>query len=126
MKAIKRSLEKNRKSYGFALKGIGEASKGNNFRYQLIAAVLVIVMAIYLKVSLMEWIILTLCIGLVLMAECFNTAVEALVDLVSPDHHHLAGKVKDVSAGAVLIMALSTAAIGLIIFGPKILTLINS
>ena len=126
MKAIKKSLEKNKKSYGFALKGIGEATAGNNFRYQLIAAILVITMAIYLKVSVMEWIVLIFCIGLVLMAECFNTAIEILVDLVSPDPHPLAGKVKDVSAGAVLLIALSTLAIGILIFGPKILTLINT
>jgi diacylglycerol kinase (ATP) len=125
MKAIKKSLEKNKKSYGFAWKGIMETSRGNNFRFQLAAAIIVIALGLYLKISLSEWIILILCIGLVLMAESFNTALELLVDLVSPESHPLAGKVKDVSAGAVLLIALSTLVIGILIFGPKILVLIN-
>ena len=56
--------------------------------------------------------------GMVLAAEGFNTAIERLVDLVSPDFHPVAGDVKDVAAGAVLICAIAAAIIGMIIFIP--------
>jgi diacylglycerol kinase (ATP) len=68
-----------------------------------------------------EWCIVVLCFGMVLAAEGFNTAIERLVDLVSPDYHPIAGDVKDVAAGAVLICAIATATIGAIIFIPYFL-----
>ena len=61
-----------------------------------------------------------LCFGLVLAAEGFNTAIERLVDLVSPDYHPIAGDVKDVAAGAVLICAIAAAIVGMIVFIPYI------
>jgi diacylglycerol kinase (ATP) len=66
----------------------------------------------------MEWCVVLLCFGLVMAAEAFNTAIERLVNLVSPDFHPLAGDVKDVAAGAVLICAIVAAIIGLIVFIP--------
>ena len=65
-----------------------------------------------------EWTAICLCIGLVVSAELFNTAIERLVDLVSPQRHPLAGQVKDIAAGAVLVCALAAIAVGLIIFVP--------
>jgi diacylglycerol kinase (ATP) len=62
-------------------------------------------------------------IGLVWTAEGFNTALEALVDLVSPDRHPLAGRAKDVAAGAVLCAAIAAAIVGAIVFVPKVLGL---
>ena len=59
-----------------------------------------------------------LCFGLVLAAEAFNTAIERLVNLVSPDYHPIAGDVKDIAAGAVLICAVTAALVGAIIFIP--------
>jgi diacylglycerol kinase (ATP) len=59
-----------------------------------------------------------MCIGTVIAAELFNTAIEKLVDLVSPERHPVAGQVKDIAAGAVLICAVAAAIIGLIIFIP--------
>jgi diacylglycerol kinase (ATP) len=68
-----------------------------------------------------EWCIVTLCFGMVLAAEGFNTAIERLVDLVSPDYHPIAGDVKDIAAGAVLICAIAAAIIGMIVFLPYLL-----
>ena len=62
-----------------------------------------------------------LCFGIVLAAEGFNTAIERLVDLVSPGFHPIAGDVKDVAAGAVLICAIVSAIVGAIIFIPYFL-----
>ncbi|MFD2144106.1 diacylglycerol kinase family protein [Mucilaginibacter antarcticus] len=63
-----------------------------------------------------EWMWIVACIAIVLMAELFNTALEFLVDLVSPEYNELAGHVKDIAAGAVVIAALFAVIEGLIIF----------
>jgi diacylglycerol kinase len=68
-----------------------------------------------------EWALAVFAIGLVLTAELFNTAVESLVDMISPDYSQKAGFTKDVAAGAVLIAAVVSAIIGCIIFIPKII-----
>ena len=107
--------------FAYALKGISVLiSKQVNFRIHLFAVIAVVLGGIILDVSLMEWIILILCMGLVLMLEALNTAIEYTIDLVSPGYHELAGKIKDISAAAVLIAALTSTLIGLIIFIPKI------
>jgi diacylglycerol kinase (ATP) len=59
--------------------------------------------------------------ALIRIAETLNTAVERLTDLVSPEYHPLAGKVKDVAAGAVLVAMLAAVSIGLVVFGPRLL-----
>lgn len=68
-----------------------------------------------------EWILIALCMGLVFSAEIMNTAIERIVDLLSPEKQKLAGQVKDLAAGAVLVCALTAAVIGLIIFVPHIM-----
>ena len=68
----------------------------------------------------MEWCALVLAMAMVLTAETLNTAIEAIADLVSPGFHPLAGRAKDVAAGAVLIAALGSVAIGLLVFGPHL------
>ena len=71
-----------------------------------------------LKLPRLEWVILVLTVGLVWAAEIFNTAIEITVDLISPEYDPKAKIIKDVSAGAVLICALSAVLVGLLIFGP--------
>ncbi len=66
----------------------------------------------------MEWVAIILCIGMVLATELINTAIERLVDLISPDRNPIAGQIKDIAAGAVLICAIAAAIVGLIIFIP--------
>ncbi len=79
---------------------------------------MVLIMAYRFEVTRTEWCILIFCIGLVWMAETFNTALETITDLVSPEQNLLAGKTKDLAAGAVLLAAITAAVIGLIIFVP--------
>lgn len=85
-----------------------------------LATVLVVLLAIWLQLSLQSWSILLLAMGLVWMAECFNTALEALIDLSSPQFHPLAKIGKDVGAGAVLVSAFFAALVGFIIMGPPL------
>lgn len=102
-----------------ALKGILVAIASEvHFRFHLVAAFVVIIAGVLLKVTKNDWLWLSVAIGLVLTAELFNTAIESLVDLVSPEQNPLAGKVKDISAGAVLIASITAAVIGLAILWP--------
>lgn len=80
----------------------------------------VVGLALWLRVSRIEWAILLLTIMLVWMAEFFNTALEAAVDMAMPDIHPLAGTAKDVAAAAVLVGAVGSVIIGLIILGPPL------
>jgi diacylglycerol kinase (ATP) len=114
-------------SVGYAIKGLRFAfTTQQNFRIQISAALIAIALGFYLNISTAEWHWITLCIALVLVMELFNTGIEALVDLVSPDYNKLAGHVKDISAAAVLLMALFTLVTGAIIFLPKILMLFHA
>ena len=72
-----------------------------------------------------EWCIILFAIGLVIMAEIFNTAIEALTDIVSPNFNLIAKRVKDMSAAAVLIAAIMAAIAGAIVFIPKIIGFVN-
>lgn len=115
-------LEKRIKSFGYAFKGIASLiRKEHNAWIHCTAIVLVTISGFYFGLTLTEWCIVVLCFGIVLAAEGFNTAIERLVDLVSPDFHPIAGDVKDIAAGAVLICAIAAAIIGGIIFIPYIL-----
>jgi diacylglycerol kinase len=116
------SLRKRLLSFTFAFKGIAHFLKTqHNAWIHLIAAAFVIASAFWLKVSMAEWIWLAFAIGFVLVSELFNTAIEFLVDLVSPDFNPKAGLVKDIAAGAVLIAALTSVVIGMLVFLPKLL-----
>ncbi|OIQ73763.1 undecaprenol kinase [mine drainage metagenome] len=92
-----------------------------NARIHACAAVTVVAMGYWLEVSLLEWGLLILAIGLVLCAEGLNTALEFVVDLASPQWHELARDAKDVAAGAVLLASVTAFGVGLTIFLPKFL-----
>lgn len=76
---------------------------------------------LWLRLTPVEWAVIVLTMGLVWTAEFANTALEAAVDLASPDLHPLAKVAKDVAAGAVLVTAGTAVAVGLLIFGPPLL-----
>ena len=88
--------------------------------------IIAIIMAIILKVSIIEWIILVLLIGAVLAAETINTTIKNFVDMYTKEYDEKAKIVKDTAAGTVLILAITSAIIGLIIFIPKIIYLLES
>lgn len=116
------SLRNRIKSFDYSIQGIITFFKNeHNARIHAVAAVVVIALGWYCKLNLMEWCWITLAIGLVILSEMFNTAIEYLTDLVSPEIHPLAKKTKDVASGSVLIAALIAVVIGLFIFIPKFL-----
>jgi diacylglycerol kinase (ATP) len=119
-------LHKRIASFRYAFQGIGILLKTQiHARFHALAALGVVVAAWYFEITALEWAVLALTIGGVFAAEGFNTALEFLTDLVSPDFHELAGKTKDVAAAAVLLMAFAAIAVALAIFGPKIVALIR-
>jgi len=119
-------FKKRIQSFKYAFKGINHFVRSEpNVIIHLIAAVLAVAMGWYFAINNIEWCLIIFAIGSVLGAEAFNTSIEYLTDLVSPDYHELAGKTKDVAAAAVLLIAIAAAIIGLIIFLPKILTLLS-
>ncbi len=85
-----------------------------------VAAALVMLMCLWLRLPLRDWAVIILAIAMVFTAEFINTAIEAVVDLASPVHHPLAKVGKDVGAGAVLVAAVAAALIGFLIMGPPL------
>lgn len=127
MKKEKFSLRKRARSFGYAFAGIQTLLRDeHNSRIHVFAMACVVVAGFLLDISAMEWCVVALCCGGVLMAEAMNSAVEALADLVSPDFHPLVKKAKDVGAAGVLMMAIAAATAGLIIFLPKLTGVIAS
>lgn len=121
------SFRKRLKSFVYAFRGIGLLVRNeHNARIHLVAAVAVVAAGFLLGITASEWTVIVLVIGAVLAAEAFNSALEALCDLVSPGYHESIKKAKDLAAGAVLLVAIAAAVIGSVIFIPRILTLLNS
>jgi diacylglycerol kinase (ATP) len=116
-----RHLRRIVKSFRFAGQGVGYLLQTQpNFWVHCLAALLVGLFATLLGTTAAETGVLLLAIGLVLVCEAFNSALEALVDLASPGYHELAKTAKDVSAAAVLIAAAIAAIVGLLILGPRL------
>ena len=111
------SITKCFRSFRFAFNGIWLFFKNeNNARIHLFASVLVIAFGFYVQLPTTSWLWIVVAIGLVWMAEAFNTAIEKLVDLVSPGFNSKAGEIKDLAAGAVIFAALVAFTIGILIF----------
>ena len=91
--------------------------------FDLVFAILTIIIGIFLKLSTIEFIIVLLVIALVISLELMNTAVEYVVDMAMPEIHPLAKLSKDISSGAVLVSAIIAFIIGLIIYLPKFIAL---
>ena len=108
-------------AFGHAFRGWGHVLKTqqNAWIHSLIASI-VIAMGAWLRLSTSDWAIIVLTIAMVFTAEFINTAIEAVVDLASPNRHPLAKVGKDVGAGAVLVAALAAVIVGLLILGPPL------
>lgn len=118
------SLQKRADSFRYAFKGLADIFRSQpNARIHLAAATVAVGAGFFFQISRSEWLAVTVCIALVLALEAINTALEHLTDLVSPDIHPLAGKAKDAAAAAVLLAAMGGAAVGAIVFLPKIIAL---
>lgn len=124
------SREKNKRKFtssvrdcinGFKFININE----DNFKREILLGIIALLISYILKISKLEFIIIIIMIGLVLTCEVINTAIERLVDLVSPSYNKLAGEVKDIMAFSVFLMCIISLIVGVIIFVPKIIILIG-
>ena len=108
-------------SFGYALAGIAHTLRySKNARIQALATVIVCLFGFWLEISRVEWALIVLILGLNWFAELVNTAIEAAVNLASPDFHPMAQVAKDVAAGSVLLLTLVAVIIGLLIFLPPL------
>jgi diacylglycerol kinase len=124
-KSDKFSVKNRIKSFSFAFKGIITLLKReHNARIHLGATLSATILGLLLKINTTEWISIVIVIGLVILTELFNSAIERLADLVEPNWNDLIGQVKDYSAGAVLISAIISIIVGGLIFIPKLLKLL--
>ena len=117
----KRYLKTRLQSIRYALDGIKYILETQqNARIHLLFTLAVFILGFLLGITRMEWIALALTVGLVWAAELFNTAVEVMVDWISPEKHIAAKICKDISAGSVLVTAFLSILVGMLIFGPPL------
>lgn len=119
------STLKNRlNSFKYAFNGLGVLFRDEpNARIHAICAVMAVVLGFVLQISLLEWVAVVVSIGLVIAFELMNSAIEAFCDHVTPEQNQNIGKIKDLSAAAVLISAIAAFTVGIIIFLPKVIVL---
>ena len=114
------------RSFGYAFRGVVTLlATQHNAWIHAAASVAVVGLGVALGVNRLEWALIVLAIALVWTAEGFNTALEWLCDVAAPEYHPLVKKAKDVAAAAVLLAAIGSALIGLLVFGPRLLTLLE-
>jgi diacylglycerol kinase (ATP) len=114
------------KSIACAARGIALILREQaNARIHLFATVAVIAMGFVLRVTRGEWVLLTVAIGIVWIAEAANTAIEFLADRITREHDESIRRAKDIAAGAVLLAAITAAIIGLLVLGPRLWALLS-
>lgn len=104
------------KSFRYALKGMLVIFQERSLQIQFIIAVITITAGFYFTITATEWCMVLISIVMVMGLEMINTAIEDLVDLVTSEWKPLAGKIKDVSAGAVLLAAVVAVIVGVLVF----------
>lgn len=119
-------MKKRIDSFKYAFRGIAEGFKGQwNIKIHFLFALAAIALSYYLELRTSRFCIILLCCGAVISIELINTAIEKLCDLVEPNKNEKVRVIKDISAGAVLIVSIVSLIIGLIIFVPKIMQLVT-
>lgn len=115
------------KPFKYAISGLLFCFKTQqNFKIHILVAGTVLIAGACLQIGPWQWIAISFCISMVLAAELLNSAIEILCDHVNPSYHPRVKAIKDMAAGAVLVIALMSIATGLLVFIPAILNYINS
>ncbi len=114
-------LKKRVYSFKYAFEGINDLFAHHpNAQVHLFALIVVVVAGVLLSISRAEWCLVIICIGIVVAAEAFNTAIEYTVDWISLEQHPMAKKIKDMAAAGVLLTTFAAVGVGLLIFLPKL------
>lgn len=115
------SFKARLKSFSYAYSGIKKAIQTeHNLRIHLVLAGFAVFLGFFLKITFFEWSVILICIGAVIASEIFNSAIENMVNLISPEIQPLAGRAKDMAAGAVLVFSAMAFLVGILIFAPKL------
>ena len=123
--ASKWTLRNRLRSFSFAFSGLKILLKTqHNSWIHLAVTGVVLAVGALLRITAIEWCVLTLAMASVWITETLNTAIKFLTDLVSPEFHPIAGQVKDLAAAAVLISAIGAAIVGVIVFLPRLIQLL--
>lgn len=113
------------RAFSCAWDGIAYTTRSQrNMKIHFAVGTAAVVLGIVLGIDFLSWAAIAVCIAIVLAAECFNTALESVVDLVSPEYAELAKRAKDCAAGAVLVCALGAVAVAVAVFVPRLLALL--
>ena len=121
----KRECKKIINSFKYAIEGfISSFKTERNMKIHVLAMITVIIAGFILKLTKIEWCICIILIVIVISAELFNTAIETIVDMISPEKNEKAKLAKDISAAAVLVLAIGAVIVGALIFLPKIFHII--
>jgi diacylglycerol kinase len=124
---LKREGARRATSFRAAFSGLRRlVTSERHFQLHLIAGTCAVILAAFLGFSRLEWTILILTIGLVLVAEGLNSAIERAIDTTTPSFHPLAKAAKDIAAAAVLIAAIASVVIGLLLYVPKLWALLSA
>lgn len=114
-----------RRSFLFALQGFRTALRQErNIKVMLAGGAFAVAMGIILRIDAVSWAIVLVCCGMVIAAELLNTAIETVVDLVSPEFHPLAGQAKDIAAAASWVLSLTAAVVGVIVYANALIRLV--
>lgn len=122
----KQEYKKIVNSFKYAIEGIISSFKTErNMKIHVLAMIVVIALGLFFRLNKVEWCFIIIAIASVISAELFNTAIETVVDMVSPERNPKAKLAKDIAAGAVLVVAICAAIIGFIIVGPQIINVFS-
>ncbi len=122
-KSLLKYLKQRISGFKYAFNGLCYVFKTQaNMKIHFVAMILVILAGFYFRVSTTEWLFLILTIAFVLISEVINTAIEEIVNFISPKYNTQAGIIKDLAAAFVLLSAIFAVVVGTIIFAPKILS----
>lgn len=122
----KQEYKKLINSFKYAIEGIISSFKTErNMKIHVLAMIIVIVFGFVFMLDKIEWCFIIIAIISVISAELLNTAIETVVDMISPEKNPKAKLAKDIAAGAVLVVAIGAAIMGIIIFGPKIISVFS-
>ncbi len=109
-------------AFGHAFSGLLAAFKAEaHLKIHVLATIFIVVCGFYFNITNTQWLVIIMCCGLVITAELFNSAIEKLCNLISPQQNPTIKFIKDVSAAAVLILCVMALLIAVIIFGQKII-----
>lgn len=107
-------------SFGYALSGLARASRGRNFRIQAGIGLVAVLLGVAFRITIGEWAAVVICIGMVLGAECFNSALEDTLDALGSGYDKHIGRAKDAAAAGVLCASVASLVVGVTLFLPRI------